>query len=265
LNVSFDGNLIMIRYNSKSLAQTRLPRQSYMSNARRAIFAAACAIGVALAGPVKADQLNVTSVSVPLWATGVNVSYGATTWSGVIAGQIVLHATNSATPSAPAFDAKAWCVDLFHSIYIGTNIYTYAIGSALTNDGNGGTISAATNAKIMTLGAYGNSLLAGANAGSADVSSAIQLAIWQIEYSGLTFVANAAVTNYVTTFESYANTHTFTGTALAPLNGQQQLITDSVGAGGTTGGSARAPEPVSIGLLATGLVGLGFVRRRRTI
>ncbi|MEI7711203.1 MAG: PEP-CTERM sorting domain-containing protein [Rhodospirillales bacterium] len=234
-----------------------------MNSSTRTLAAIACTVALALTAPAKADQLNVTSVSVPLYSSGINVSYGATTWSGVIAGQIVLHATNSATPAAPAFDAAAWCVDLFHAIYIGNNTYTYSIGSALTTDGNGGTISAATNAKIMTLGAYGNSLLAGANAGSADVSSAIQLAIWQTEYSGLTFVANAAVTAYVTTFEAYANTHTYTGTALAPLNGQQQLITDSVGPSGISGGNANAPEPVSIGLLATGLVGLGFVRRRR--
>ena len=229
---------------------------------RASIFAAACAVGIAMAVPAKADNLNVTSVSVPLYASGINVSYGATTWSNMIAGQIVLHATDSATPLAPAFDAAAWCVDLFHEIYLGNNVYTYAIGSALTSDGNGGSISAATSAKIMTLGAYGNSLLAGPNAGSADVSSAIQLAIWQTEYSGLTFIANSAVTAYVTTFEAYANTHAFTGTTLAPLNGQQQLITDAVGPSGITGGNANAPEPVSIGLLATGLVGLGFVRRR---
>ena len=107
-------------------------------------------------------------------------------------------------------------------------------------------------------------MLAGGNAGRAVVSSAIQPGLWQTEYSGLTFVANSAVTAYVATFESYAASHTLTGSSLSPLNGQQWLITNSVAPGGITGGSSSsAPEPISAGLLATGLVGLAFARRRR--
>ena len=116
----------------------------------------------------------------------------------------------------------------------------------------------------MTLGAYGNSLLAGAYAGNADVSSAIQLAIWQTEYSGLTFVANSAVTAYVATFEDYAASHTLTGSLLRSLNGQQPLITNSVAPSGILGGSnSCAPEPISSSLLVTGLIGLGFAGRRK--
>ena len=240
------------------------PTAKAPTNLRTWLLATACVLGIALAVPAKADQLNVTNAAVPLYASGINVSYGSTTWSGVIAGQIVLHATDSATPSAPAFNAAAWCVDLFHSLYLGANTYAFYIGTAVTNDGNGVTVSAATNTKLMTLGAYGNTLLAGTYAGNADVSSAIQLAIWQTEYSGLTFVANAAVTAYVATFESYANSHTATGSALVPLNGQQQLITNSVAPSGTTGGSSSpAPEPISLALLGSGLIGLAFARRRK--
>ena len=241
-----------------------MPHNNPSPTPRIALLAAICGAGLALAAPAKADQLNVTNVSVPLYASGINVSYGATTWSGIVAGQIVLYATDTALPTTPAFNVAAWCVDLYHGISLGNNSYAFVVGTAVTTNGNGVAISAATNTKLMTLAAYGNSLLAGANAGSADVASAIQLAIWQTEYSGLTFTASAAVTNYVTTFEAYANTHTLTGASLSPLNGQQQLITNTVapgGLGGTT--TTQAPEPVSAALLSTGLLGLGIVRRRR--
>jgi hypothetical protein len=270
LIVAFNGQPPMIRRKSISSIHPRLNRDPNRRMSRSAakvragIFAVACGVGIMLAVPAKADTLNVTRVTVPLYASAINVSYGGTTWSGIIAGQLVLHSTDSAMPTMPAFDVVAWCVDLFHDINIGNASYAFNIGTSVTTDGNGGTVLAATNAKLMTLGAYGNSLLAGPNAGNADVSSAIQLAIWQTEYSGLTFVANGVVTADVATYVSYANNHTLTGSALGPLNGQQQLITNSVAPGGIPGSSnANAPEPISSGLLATGLIGLGFVRRRK--
>ena len=227
------------------------------ARARGWVLPTLCAIGMALGVPAKADTLTVTNSSVPLYDSGINVSYGGSTWSGVIAGQIVLYSTDSAMPSTPAFNVAAWCVDLFHEISLGSTTYTFVIGGPVTTNGNSGAVSAALSAKLMTLAAYGNSLLAGVNAGNADVSTAIQLAIWQTEYSGLTFSgANTAVSNAVTAFENYANTHTLSGSALIPLNGQQQLITNTV---------APAPEPVSSALLATGLIGLALTRRRRSV
>ena len=75
--------------------------------ARGWVLPALCAIGMAIGVPAKADTLTVTNASVPLYDSSINVSYGGSTWSGVIAGQIVLYSTDSAMPSAPAFNVAA--------------------------------------------------------------------------------------------------------------------------------------------------------------
>lgn len=234
---------------------------------KNGLLAALCVTGVVAATPAKAtDTLSITSVAVPLYDSGINVSYGGTTWSGVIAGQIVLHGTDSAMPSTPAFNIYAWCVDLYHALYIGNNAYTFYVGTAVTTNGNGVAVSAATNSQLDTIAAYGNQLLAGTYAGNADVSTAIQLAIWQTEYSGLTFTgANSTVIADVAAYEAYAANvaNARTASALLPASGQQQLITNTVSPSGS--GSSNAPEPISATLLATGMIGLCFARRRRTV
>jgi PEP-CTERM motif len=57
----------------------------------------------------------------------------------------------------------------------------------------------------------------------------------------------------VTAFENYASTHTLSASTLVPLNGQQQLVTNTV---------SPALEPASMALLATGALGLAAFRRR---
>jgi hypothetical protein len=221
-----------------------------------------CAITVAFGVPAKAQTVSVTSVAVPLYDTGLNVTLGSTTHTNVIAGQIVLTGTDSAMPTKPAFNIYAWCVDLYHDINIGTNPYTFTIGGLPTTNGNGVAISAAVGKQLATLAAYGNTLLAGVNAGNVTVSTAVQLAIWQTEYStanggpGFSYTYSgsdsAALATDIAAFESYAISNTQSAATLVPLGGQQQLITNTV----------AAPEPVTVGLLATGLLGLAFVRRR---
>ena len=108
---------------------------------------------------------------------------------------------------------------------------------------------------MSTLAAYGNQLLAGPSAGDANVSSAIQLSIWQTEYAGLTFTANPTITADVAQFEAFAAANTMTGATLVSLDGAQGLITNTVG----------VPEPMSATLLGAGLLGIGLIRRRRSV
>ncbi len=222
------------------------------------LFACAAAFG----GSVNAQTVTVTNVAVPLYDSGISVTLGSTTITSVIAGQIVLTGTDSAMPTRPAFSIYAWCVDLYHDIAIGSNTYTFTIGGAPVTNGNGGAISAAVGKQLATLAAYGNSLLAGASAGNATVSTAIQIAIWQTEYAtanggpGFSFTDSGSDASVLATdvaaFENYAINNTQSSATLIPLNGQQQLITNTV----------AAPEAVTLALLATGMLGLAFVRRR---
>ena len=207
--------------------------------------------------------INVTNVSVPAYASGVSLSYGGSTFNNVISGQIVLYSNYAGAIASPAFDVYAWCVDLFHDINIGNHSYSYIVGgNSVTTDSNGNAVSGAVSNQLMTLAGYGNSLLAGADAGSADVSSAIQLSIWQTEYPGLTFTANADVTNLVATFEAYAASNSAPAATLNSTQGAQNLITDTIGVSGQTSSQQSVPEPASATLLGAALLALPWTRRR---
>ncbi len=234
-----------------------------MLDLRRWLAAGLCAMTLAFGGSASAQTVTVTSVTVPLYDSGINVTVGSTTLTNAIVGQLVLTGTDSALPSKPAFSIYAWCVDLYHDISLGSSTtYTFTLGGVPTTNGNNVAISAAVGKQLATLAAYGNSLLAGVNAGSTTVSTAMQLAIWQTEYStanggpGFSYTYSGAdastVATDITAYVSYASSHTQSAATLIPLNGQQELITNTV----------AAPEPVTVGLLATGMLGLIFVRRR---
>jgi hypothetical protein len=219
------------------------------------------AAGLLLASAVAhADTFDVTNVAVPLAAGGIDITYGSLTYNGVIAGQIQLTGTLASAPTGPAFIVNAWCVDLFDDIYLGANSYAYVIAPAVTTDSNGNTLSSTVSAELATLATYGNTLLAGPNAGDANMSSAIQLAIWQTEYPGFTYVANDTVSTDVVALEAYAAANTQPGAALDSLSGAQNLITSPFGASGTS--SDQIPEPASLLIFGTGLLGLGLTRRR---
>ena len=218
---------------------------------------------LACAGSAQATTINVSNVAVPLTAGGINITDGTTSFSNVIAGQIALTATMSG--AIGPFVLYAWCVDLYHDIYLGQNSYAYTVaGSVVTDDSHGTALSTAVSTKLMTLAAYGNAQLAGAKAGDADFSSAVQVAIWKTEYAGFAFTANAAVTNYAAALQTYAANNSAPATSMRSLSGTQNLITDSIGLTFSSNAQANAvPEPASMALIGVGLVALAGARRKK--
>lgn len=238
-----------------------------MSLLRKESWNAWIGLGLVLAGlnaaPAAAQQVTISNVAVPLSDQNVNITYGGTTYTSVIAGQIVLQTAYAGSNVGSPFTVYAWCADLYHDIYIGANTYSYVLGNTVSTNGNGVALSQTTVNQLFTLAAYGNSLLAGSYAGNSDVSTAVQLAIWQTENPGFTFSANSIVTSFVATFEAYAAAHSLVASSLTSLSGSQGLITNTIAPSGTTSGSSNVPEPLSGVLLLPGLAGIGWVRRRR--
>ncbi len=219
---------------------------------------------IACAGSARATIIDVTNVAVPLTAGGINITDGTNSFSNIIAGQIALTASVSGGVGGP-FVLYAWCVDLYHDIYLGQNSYAYTVaGAVVTDDSNGTALSTTVSNKLMTLAAYGNAQLAGAKAGDANFSSAVQLAIWKTEYAGFAFTANATVTNYVASLQTYAASNSAPATSMRSLSGAQNLITDGISL--TFSGNSQAnavPEPASMALIGVGVPTLVGVRRRR--
>ena len=162
------------------------------------------------------------------------------------AGQIQLY-----TPSGAVIDA--WCVDIF----------TYLLGSGafqsgpLTNDSSPGPI-ALTSTQIGEIGALvenGDSLLLGPGA-SADVSAAIQIAIWSVEYPGFTYSVDDGsipqlVTAYLNDVGPDGSWAPYSGVVALSESGNQTLVTSSV------------PELSTWAMMLLGFAGLGFVGVRR--
>lgn len=215
------------------------------------------------ARPASATSIFVSYLELTNGYEIVSLDENGTTVDGNYAGQLDLTA-NFGTSLNPGstFDLYAWCVDMFHDIYLNgdSDVYTVASTSEINTDPgspSGSLISSAQAAQITWLASYGNYILATQGPNS-DFSAAVQIAIWNAEY-GYTYVgSDTTLSNDLSNLASlYAADP---GTYPVNPNTVAFLSQGSVSQGLT--GIVPTPEPAPFVLVACGLLALGALRRR---
>jgi hypothetical protein len=187
---------------------------------------------------VELDGENVTFGTDPL-----SQSTGLAGQSG-LAGAILLTTDSGQTYTA-------WCIDLFHDVNLGGGQALNYVGLTLTgaSDGNGGSLSALQAQEIAGLVDYGDGLEAGTH--TVDELAGVQMAIWTVEYAGLTFTGPDAAL-----VDEQADL------ALAPsLQGRVEAMVSFSGVQDLVADTSDIPEPATYGLVAAALLAFGFARR----
>ena len=180
------------------------------------------------------------------------------------AGQVTLIGSGAADAGK---NLQVWCLDIF-TYLLGSD--TYTVGS-LTTAGAGGSSSnpTLTTQQIGEIGALvvnGNSLIATPGR-SNDISAAIQLAIWKVEYTNFTYTgldsgAIALAAGYLAdvapggTWAPVSNV-----SLLSEGDNNQTMAFVTASSGGGQGG--ETPLPAALPLFASGLGALGLLGWRR--
>jgi hypothetical protein len=216
---------------------------------------------MALAAPASAGTITVTYDQLP-YNESVTLSGGSgSPPNGTFeAGQFEL--TTTGIPST----IYAWCVDLFHTINVGSVNIPYT-EIALTTQNNGNSIATSTpltttqENDIGALAAYGNAemLISPSN----DFSAALQAEIWDVEY-GTTATGSAGMEADLAAINALligGKLPVFIGAQLTDQDANGQFLVQNLYLPPTV--SESIPEPATLGLLGLGLAGLGFSRRRK--
>ena len=207
-------------------------------------MSAVAAIGVAgAAGSALAANVLVSDVGVYNFNPAAIVGQGTHAATGIIFNNSFL----------------VFCVDLQHNIGVGhfNTPLVYQQGQ-LTHDGNGNALSVATSNKIGRLADYGRYLRATNASDLGNKLSAVQAAIWSLEYNGAaSFSGGQAYLNpLVNQLVQVADNGRGRSNALiAHIPGDRSGTQDM-----STGG---VPEPMTWALMLTGFGLAGAALRRR--
>ena len=227
-----------------------------------------------MASSASAVTLSITDVSLPS-GTPFNLSISGGTLVSTInipapyAGQIVLSTGEAGT-------VGAWCVDLWHDIYLNDS-YTYTTGLLTTNsDGSNATTSTPITTQqaqeILGLATYGNDTLTTIPLGTVHdmFSGEVQAAIWSIVNGGATVTASGGSVNGYTPQNFMDGTQALItmaptlpvgpSAAIFNLDANGNFLSQNLVA--TSAYLVDVPEPSTLGLVSLAIGGT-LLRRRR--
>ena len=231
---------------------------------QRFLAAAVAAGAVAIAAPASAlilksatmDTSNTALITGPGYST-VNAYIGPVTFTA-----------NSGGPGDPDFSLTAYCVDIYHDMFLGPLNggagYLYH-DEDLTTDSktstaggqNGNLLSNLQLVEIGRLLVYSNFLI---DTGATDLShklAGVQGAIWEVENPTITINGSPVVNTYVAQFKIAAAT-----TLPGGRKSFQSIFADDYGHQ-AFGYGLGVPEPATWTMMILGFGGIGAVLRRR--
>ncbi|HEX4078390.1 MAG TPA: PEP-CTERM sorting domain-containing protein [Rhizomicrobium sp.] len=257
-----------------------------MSSMRKLVLAGsamtALAVGIAASAQPALADIYVTDVAMTITPADTfyvegdpNQNPFTSGAEDVYVGQVTFTTNQSESQNGTPSTIPVWCVDLYHDIGLGggQNI-DYSLGTGLKNDHDGNSLSSQQIDSMSWLIIAGDIYLSAHP--SSDVSAAIQLAIWELEYSptygghDFSFYGESA---HVESLANYYLSRAWAENANPDYVNDIETLNNptiqSFGAWGTLPGGPPpqlVPEPGSLGLLGSallGLAGLAAFRRRK--